>query len=423
MGVGRANWSDDKMDIFRLFSLLVIIFCTVMPSVALSEVTKDNDKSDEAKAESEEKPNVAVAKSEEKLEDLHAHPPIPQHLVGPFTVTANIDLSYNYLSRKQFFTSGFIDRLYDQDPNGFTLQQAPLNIAYQPKEGFGTVLTLTLGRDANIINSYGLNAFFNSRNFALDLTQVILQYATDSFTFMVGKYFTLAGYEYVFTSFNANFSISLLGTFAQPATHTGVRTVYIVNDKVNLVFGINDGWDTIRDWSKRKTIELGSAYTGDKYAFSVYFYNGGERVAYRIDYGPVGVRTLVDFIASMKVTDKLTLVNNYTYVTQTRALLPTGTISRAVWQGIAGYASYQLNDKWRIAGRAEYFNDQNGYATGLVQAIKELTFTIGYQPLKQWELRAEARRDISNNNSYLDKNNVNTSNNLQSFAIESVIAL
>jgi hypothetical protein len=102
--------------------------------------------------------------------------------------------------------------------------------------------------------------------------------------------------------------------------------------------------------------------------------------------------------------------------------LPSGIISKAIWQGIAGYANYKFNSKWRVSVRGEGFNDQDGYRTGVAQKWEEVTFTVAYSPIKNLELRAETRHDFSNVNSFVDSNGVTVSNDQQSYALEGVYA-
>src|SRR5579872_4811652 len=74
-----------------------------------------------------------------------------------FKLTGYVDGSYNYLVRSNHFTSGTFDRLYDVEENGFTLQQAAITAAYQPSQGFGGLVNIIGGRDANAIAPYGYN--------------------------------------------------------------------------------------------------------------------------------------------------------------------------------------------------------------------------------------------------------------------------
>lgn len=69
---------------------------------------------------------------------------------------------------------------------------------------------------------------------------------------------------------------------------------------------------------------------------------------------------------------------------------------------MAGYLNYKVNDQWRLSLRGEYFDDDDGYRTGIAQKWKEATLTLAYMPNEDIELRGEVRRDWSNVDSFLD---------------------
>src|SRR5439155_16447024 len=130
--------------------------------------------------------------------------------------------------------------------------QFGLTVAKQPTRGFGAVVNITAGSDAQVIHSFPeLPATF-------DLTQAYGQYASGSLTLMAGKFVTLAGSEVIASTGNMNFSRSMLFG-AIPFTHTGVRAGYAVSDIVTLYGGINNGWDQLTDANKGKTLELGAS--------------------------------------------------------------------------------------------------------------------------------------------------------------------
>lgn len=276
-------------------------------------------------------------------------------------------------------------------------------------------------RDANIFEPYGWNPNFGTQWFGFAIQEVYLQYATGSLTFMARSFIELAGAETLMSFKDTNFSRSIIWGYAEPFTIAGFRVSYIPNDKLTLIGGINNGWDDIRDTSRQKTIEFGASYTFNPiFSFAVYAYSGQQRIADKTSSGPTCQRTLIDLVATINVTKKLTLVANYDGALQTKAALPNGSIAEAVWQGIAGYVNYTFNDKWRTSIRGEIFSDRNGYRTGVAQTWDELTVTIGYIPIKNLELRAETRRDFSNASSFLNKYGITTSNNQQSIALEEI---
>jgi len=333
-----------------------------------------------------------------------------------------MDGSYNYLQSSNQFASGVFDRAYDIEEDGFTLQQAALSLAYQPEKGFGGLTNVILGRDALATAAYGYNSNIDQTHVGFDVLQAYMQYTISPFTLMAGKYITLVGYEVIESTGNANFSHSLLFTFAEPTTHTGVRGTYAVNDKLKLIVGMNDGWDSIRDWGKGKTIELGVTYTPtSKVSLSAQGYSGTERVVSRTSTGPTGLRNLIDLIASYNVTDQLTIAGNYDYGSQENVLSNDESSSSTVmWQGLAAYINYKFNNRWRLAMRGEAFDDKDGYRTGIEQNIKELTLTLGFAPIKNLEFRAETRRDFANVSSFVDKHTGAPRATQQSFAVEAV---
>ena len=283
------------------------------------------------------------------------------------------------------------------------------------------MVNVTAGNDADVIHAFG--AGFGKTN-KIDLTQAFAQYVTGPFTLMGGKYVTLAGAEVIHSPTNPNFSRSILFGYAIPFTHTGVRGIYAASDAVNLSLGVNNGWDAYSDKNSAKTLELGLTYAPtDAVSFAAQGYFGKERVGGMVNSGPEGSRALIDLLGTFKASEKLTYVVNFDYGTQQNAPLARGGIGKAKWTGIAGYAIYQLSEQWRLTGRAEYFDDADGYRTGVAQKWKEVTFTVGYLPTKAIELRAEVRADFSNANSFVTRSGRGATGTQKSIALQALYKL
>ena len=329
-----------------------------------------------------------------------------------------LDASYNYLSQSNAFTSGTASRVFDLERNGFAIRQLAATLAYQPKEGLGGLVNVTAGKDADVINAYGLG--LGKRN-KFDLTQGFAQYAAGPFTIIGGKYVTLAGAEVINSPSVTHFSRSILFGYAIPFTHTGVRGTYAVNDTLSLMLGVNNGWDNYKDTNGSKTAELGLTYVPSKaLSFAVQGYTGKERVGGLVNTGPEGVRNLIDFVGTYNASDALTYVLNFDYGSQENATLANGGIGKAKWTGIAAYAKYQINGQWSLGGRGEYFDDKDGYRTGVVQKWKEVTLTLAYQPTKALELRAEARADYSNVAAFLNSSGTSAKNSQKSLGLQAL---
>jgi len=205
-----------------------------------------------------------------------------------------------YVAASYYVSNGYPFNIhqFDNQHDTFQLDQAGLQVAYQPKEGFGGLVDVIAGEDAKILNG----AEGGSGTF--DIRQAYLQYATGPLTVIAGKFLTLAGAEVINPTLNANFSRSLLFFDSEPLTHTGVRATYALNDTINLVAGVNNGWNTTSTSYGSKTGEVGAAWTPNK-IFAVtaqaYFGKFGATLP-----GTDGERTLVDIVGTYNVTSQLT---------------------------------------------------------------------------------------------------------------------
>ncbi len=92
--------------------------------------------------------------------------------------------------------------------------------------------------------------------------------------------------------------------------------------------------------------------------------------------------SLLDFVGTYNVTSALTLILNADFYQQ------SGDFSSHYHvNGFAGYANYAFSDALRLSVRGEYLN-YVGYGHAL-----EGTVTIGYSPVKNFEIRGELRYD------------------------------
>ena len=284
------------------------------------------------------------------------------------TVSGDVAASY-YHSNGYPGVSGL--RAFDQDHDSFQLDEAGLQIGYQPKSGVGGFVDIISGTDAQVLNGAETNGSSNS---AVDVRQAYLQYVTGPLTVIAGKYVTLAGAEVINPALNTNFSRSLLFQVLEPLDHTGVRATYAVSDTVNVIVGVNNGWNWTAGSSSAaegsKTGEFGATWAPNK-TFSLAASGYFGKVADHTDL------SLIDFVGTYNVTSALTLMLNADF-----------------WQeagvhtnGFAGYANYALSNQWRVSVRTEYLNFVgSGH-------LLEGTATVGYAPVKNLELRAELRYD------------------------------
>ena len=331
------------------------------------------------------------------------------------TVNGYIDYSYNDLS-----TDFAAYRQYDTERRGFNLQMLDLSVGYQPSSGFGGFVELNYGSDAQV-NTFAATNGSNVES--VDAQQAYIQYATGPLTLMAGKFDTIAGAEVIQAPNNTNFSRSLL-FFTEPAFHTGLRAVYTASDALKFTAGVNNGWNVNKKSYKTpaasglpptgNTLELGVSATPAKIlSLSAAYYTGQETGV-----TDAGTRSLLDLVATLNATDALSFVLSYDNGKQEHG---TATGGDAKWDGIAGYANYKFSDMWRVSLRTEKLKDKDGFITalGTAQTLKETTLTVGYAPVSSLELRAEYRKDKSDQNVFTE-NGVTDKKTQNSLALEAV---
>jgi hypothetical protein len=313
-------------------------------------------------------------------------------------VSGYLDAAYSHADRN---VEAGLPRVFDNQNNSFSLHQAGITVAKQPKEGFGGLINLTAGKDAAVIHS-----FDTTTESQFDVTQGFIQYSAGALTIIGGKFTTLAGTEVIASPGNTTFSRSILFG-SVPFTHTGLRATYAVSDTVSLTAGLNNGWDQVRDTNKGKTLELGATFTPIKpLTIVVSSYSGKEETPLFTPAAPgvpEGQRNATNLVVTWSVSDPLTLGAEYLRVTQKNFfnLAPgaaPGSLRDATYSGMAGYVTYMFTPKWRGVVRLETFNDKEGLRFGAFNTkYKEYTLDLGYLATDNFEIRGELRRDTANN--------------------------
>jgi hypothetical protein len=334
------------------------------------------------------------------------------------SLSGYVDTAYQHADRN--IEGGFSTRVLDSQNNSFVLHQVGLQMAKQPKEGFGGLVNITAGKDAQVIHSSPESS--TASNSLFDITQAYAQYATGALTFMAGKFTTLHGTEVIWSPSNANFSRSILFG-SVPFTHTGVRAVYAMSDMVSFTAGVNNGWDQLQDTNKGKTLELGTTITPIKpLTISGSYYGGQENSTTT---GTAGRRDSFNLVASYTVIEPLSLGLEYLRVQQKDAILDsTGAAAKGKYSGFAGYVSYTFMPKLKATLRAEAFDDKDALHFGMPAGTtsgskyKEYTLTLAYLATDNFELRGEFRTDRANQAVFTDDSNF--SKTLTTFAVQAL---
>ena len=328
------------------------------------------------------------------------------------SVSGYIDAGFTYAKNG----AGFTDRVFDGQQNSFALNQFGLTVAKQPKEGFGGLVNITVGRDAQVIHSFPeANPVAPGSTSMFDITQAFAQYAGGPLTLIAGKFVTLSGTEVIASLGNNNVSRSILFG-AIPFTHTGVRATWAVSDTVSLIAGVNNGWDQLTDANKGKTLELGATFNPIKpLNITLSGYSGKEVVTPGGLTVPEGTRTSVNAVASYTIIDPLSVGLELLDVSQDNTV---GGNAKGKYTGFAGYVTYMFTPKIRGVVRAESFDDKDGLRSGAAsQKYKEVTLTGAFLASDSFEARAEVRRDQGNNKVFSDSTGT-LSKNMTSVALQ-----
>jgi putative OmpL-like beta-barrel porin-2 len=331
--------------------------------------------------------------------------PTLSSLLGPTTLSGFVDAYYGYNSNQpsnftnsnQFFNPysnqfglNMIELVMDKAPDA-----SASRTGYHVALGFGSAMNAINGSDPA---GLGFAQYLKEGYFSY-LAPVGKGLQVD-----VGKFVTPAGAEVIESKDNWNYTRSLLFYYAIPYFHYGARAKYIFNDKFSLSGYLVNGWNNIVAMESGKTYGLSLAWNPTKKVSVIENYLAGPQLAATVDPGGSNSswRQLWDTVVSYSPNSKLALMVNGDYGRGDRYSTLASTVTPPVsWYGAAGYIKYAFNNKYTIATRYEYFNDPNGFATGLGptvglgQHLQEGTFTFERDIASHIISRLEYRHDAS----------------------------
>src|SRR2546427_4137008 len=278
-------------------------------------------------------------------------------------------------------------RVFDNQNNSFALHQFGLSVSKLPRQGFGGLVNVTVGSDAQVIHS-----FPDTSASMFDVTQAYAQYAGRELTLIAGKFATLHGTEVIWSPSNTNVSHSILFG-AIPFTHTGVRATWALSDTVSLIAGVNNGWDQVTDKNRDKTVELGATFNPIRpLNISVSGYSGKEPAG-----TGNGTRTSINAVGPYNINRALSVGAELLNVSQD---IPAGggATTSSKYTGLAGYGSYMFAPHLGGVARVRQVDDKDGLHFGVAGTkYRELTATRAYLASDTFEAPAELRQDKATN--------------------------
>lgn len=333
-----------------------------------------------------------------------ASAPTISSLLGPTTLSGFIDTYYGYNSNQpssltngnQFFNPysnqfglNLIELILDKPPDA-TASRTGYHVAL----GFGSAMNAINGSDPG---GLGFAQYLKEGYFSY-LAPVGKGLQVD-----VGKFVTPAGAEVIESKDNWNYTRSLLFYYAIPYFHYGARAKYVFNDKFSLTGYLVNGWNDIVAANSGKTYGLSFGWNPTKKVSVSENYLAGPQLSATADPGGSNSswRQLWDTVVTYSPNTKLSLMVNGDYGRGDRFVSPVSNLvgSPVAWYGGAGYIKYAFNNKYTIATRYEFFDDPEGFATGigpafgLGQHIQEGTVTFERDIASHIISRLEYRHD------------------------------
>ena len=332
------------------------------------------------------------------------------------TFNLTLDGYYGYNFNKPIGRINLL-RAYDVQSNSFSLNQASVVIERAPnvevRRRFGARLDLMYGQATETVQGSAANEL--RPQVYRPVWQAFGSYVAPvgkGLTLDFGKFASSLGYETNYSKDNYNYSRSYYFNFL-PFYHMGLRAKYPVNDKVTVMYHLMNGIQQSEDFNGFKSQHFALILTPVKQVtWQVNYYVGQEQRDLVPDLNPgiPGIPTqpglstniirpvpngrlhIFDTYVTWNVTDKLILAGEGDYIVNR---VEDVSAPLHIAGGVA-YARYQFTPRFALAGRAEYLSDRGGLFSGVTQALKETTLTNEFKLADGFLLRAEWRRDFSN---------------------------
>jgi hypothetical protein len=327
---------------------------------------------------------------------------------NPLTITGLVDVNYNYnfnspLSR----TNGY--RNFDVLENQFNLNEA--RITFQKNAApVGFRVDLAFGQTMDLDNS---DAYLGTEKSLKNVEQAFLTAVVpigNGLTVNAGKMVTHMGGEVIETLGNINYSRSYLFALAIPYGHLGMCASYPFSSQFSATVYLYNGWNIVQENNTDKTFGAEITWAPSSAFTFIQNYIGGAEEA-----NSTNKRHVFDSIINLQATDALFLTLNADYGQESHT-----TTGFAVWKGVALTGKYNVSDVSTIAARGEYYYDQSGFTTGLLQTLKEVTLTYECKFSGSLVTRLEYRYDFSDVSAFEDDMGNLSKNNQSTLLIGSV---
>jgi hypothetical protein len=200
-----------------------------------------------------------------------------------------------------------------------------------------------------------------------------------------GIYPSHIGLETLASKDNWNYTRGWLGEFS-PYYQTGLKLAYPFSDRWSAQLHVLNGWQTIGDNNRGKSIGTQIAYSGPRLSVSLNGIAGPELADDNHD-----VRVMGDIVATYQATSVVSLAVSLDAAREGRPAGPSVS-----WKGVGAYVRLApSSSRSAFALRGELYDDPDGAISGSVQTLKGVTATFEHRPTPNLILKLEGRYDRS----------------------------
>jgi hypothetical protein len=190
--------------------------------------------------------------------------------------------------------------------------------------------------------------------------------------FDVGKFVTHIGGETIESIKNRNFSHAFFYSYAIPFQDTGIRMNYAFSPRAYAELYVLNGWNVTFDNNRAKTYGLSFGLTpSGKFSAYLNYLGGPERNGNSGDW-----RHLGDFQVIYSPVATLQTMLNLDIGQDNKGI---GRGQNALWRGATFYLRPAIKGRFFPTLRAEYYDDRDGFTTGVAQHLWGITVTPDYR--------------------------------------------
>lgn len=278
-------------------------------------------------------------------------------IVAPLEISGSVDAYYKYDFAGLKGGTGNIPTYFNSDNNSISLGMVDVMLTKTTgKASFVGELSFgPRGQYQSLMNGDG------SDGNSFHIQNLYMTYAfTDKFSVTGGFMGTFIGYEVISPALNFHYSTSYLFG-AGPFQNAGIRANYAVSDKVGLMAGVFNDWNSYRDFNgvshfgaqlALSPVEGWTAYlnvlTGRSANVTEIDEDLGEVVVPGAE--QLGSGTIVDLTTSYQISKAFKLGLNAADYS-----MPNDNAGGMGYSGIALYPQYAASENFLVGLRGEYF--------------------------------------------------------------------